>query len=119
MTWKYKDDPAIYITDPHNFRSVIDAVEKFALEKIPAAGAAAGGAVGGNIGAAIGTPAAKALGDQLLNTEPTAGFKQHILREEDSVEKNAKPTIIEIDGDKVKFISPSGTSETGSKQGKK
>jgi hypothetical protein len=48
-----------------------------------------------------------------LNTESTDGFKQHILRDEDSQEKGGgKPTVIEIDTDKVKFRSPSGESET-------
>jgi hypothetical protein len=113
VSWKYQGDDAIYLTDPFNLRGPIDALEKATIKALPGAGTAAGGAIGGEPGAAIGGPAADQIGKLFLNTESTDGFKQHILRDEDSQEKGGgKPTVIEIGTENVKFRSPSGESTT-------
>lgn len=113
VTWKFKGDDTVYLTTPQNFRGLIDGVEKGLTQALPEIGKAAGAAVGGEAGAAIGGPAAEKVGMLFLNTESTDGFKQHILRDEDSKEKDGKPTVIEIGPKEVKFKSPSGDSTTG------
>jgi hypothetical protein len=111
VTWKFKGENMVHFTDPQNFRGIVDALEKAALAGLPEAGKAAGGAVAGKPGAAIGGPAAERIGTLFLNNESTDGFKQHILRDEDSKEKGGKSTVIEIGGE-VTFRSPSGVSTT-------
>jgi len=134
VSWKFKGDPGLYVTNPNNFRKQIDALESIGPGVLVAAGTAigsfagkaAGGAagtfvapgIGTTIGAAAvgaaggkaGAAAAKALADALMNGESTVGFKQHILRSDDDASHD--PTIIEIKADGVTFRSPSGNSDT-------
>ena len=119
VTWKYKGDETIYVTNPKNLRSLVDAMEQFAGKVLPLAGEVVGSIVGGDDGGTVGSAAAAALGSLLLNSESTVGFKQHILREEDSRERNARPTIIEIGEKEVRFSSSSGDSSTGFTEVKK
>jgi len=118
-------------TNPTNFRSAIDIAESLTksgldLAKIAAikvaytslkgmAGAAAaagpyGVAAAGTIGAtAIATGITAHLVSMSLNDESTAGFKQHILREDD--ERDGIEIQI-LNNGIVKFISKTGVSET-------
>jgi hypothetical protein len=106
-------------TDPDNFRNIIDYLEKVAP-----------GVIGKLVGIAIrvgqsrrGEPpppnfdemvdaaekAAESLSKLLLNNESTAGFKQHILRDEDA----NRFTEIIINADwSVTFKSRSGDTKT-------
>jgi hypothetical protein len=54
------------------------------------------------------------LSAAVMNTEPTDGWKQHLLRAEDA----NQITTIEIKLDEIKFNSKSGISATGVKKGK-
>jgi PUD1/2-like protein len=134
ISWKFKGDPGLYVTNPNNFRREIDALESIGPGVLVAAGTALGSLAGGAAGGAAGTylapgvgttygaaagkavggkagaAAAKAMADALMNGESTVGFKQHILRSED--ESGKTPTIIEIKADGVTFRSPSGNSDT-------
>lgn len=101
VTWVYEDDDNTYFTDPKNLRGFIDGAEKISTIAIKTIAA----------GAAGGTVAAIAVTELLFNSEGTAGFKQHILRDDDS----GKVTTITIkDDNNVLFHSESGDSETGS-----
>jgi len=137
VTWQFKGDNTLYVTSPKNFRDIVDHLEKWSKDALPIAGklggaalgvaggtaagvavggpagGPAGGKAGGAVGGAIGGKAATEMGALLLNSESTVGFKQHILREKDSKQKNARPTVIEIGDKEVKFNSPSGDSSTG------
>lgn len=134
ISWKFKGDPGLYVTNPNNFRREIDALESIGPGVLVAAGTALGSLAGGATGGAAGTylapgvgttygaaagkavggkagaAAAKAMADALMNGESTVGFKQHILRSDD--ESGNTPTIIEIKADGVTFRSPSGNSDT-------
>jgi Up-Regulated in long-lived daf-2 len=117
IVWKFKGDATIYRTNPPNLRGTLDDLEAV-VAKVggimgQVGGTVVGGKTGGDIGAAIGTTL-----EVLLNSEKTAGFKQHILRPEDSRKKFARPTIIEIGALEVKILSPSGNSSTGAKVAK-
>jgi hypothetical protein len=91
-------------TNPHNFRELIDFFEKIAP------------AVAGAIAVAVteGNPWAGAAGNALVsaftNGESTAGYKQHILRDEDAGQ--TARIVLQRNG-KVDIVSASGTSETG------
>ncbi|HCN47047.1 MAG TPA: hypothetical protein DIT18_16490 [Pseudomonas sp.] len=113
VTW-VTDDGKGHITSPNNFRDIIDKLEGISGQVIgPLVTLTAAGAAIATGGAA--TPAAIAAAtlfatvviNVMTNNESTAGFKQHILREEDSGEN-----IIEIHDEKVVFKSRSGDSET-------
>ncbi|RDA91844.1 hypothetical protein CP533_3668 [Ophiocordyceps camponoti-saundersi (nom. inval.)] len=92
----------LYATAPNNFRAVFDALESVAgVLALAASGAAASLAVAGASGPAAAVAAgglvavgkfsaplaaiglAKFTADRILSSEPTDGFKQHTLREED------------------------------------
>lgn len=119
VTWKFKGDDTVYVTDPYNLRSVADGLEKFALSALPAVGKLVGEFVAAAVGAppdaggAIGGKAAEEVGKLLLNSESTVGFKKHTLRAKDSTQKKAAATVVEITSAEVKFRSPSGVSTVG------
>lgn len=106
-----------YVTAPENLRGFMDSLEK-AGQGIAALMLGVGGtaAVGGI------EPISKTLGvaiagtgliiNAFTNSESTAGFKQHILRDEDA---NRTTTIV-LTKTKVTFKSNSGNSSTGVKQ---
>jgi hypothetical protein len=96
-TWQY-DDKDLYFTNPNNFRAAFDWAEGQvnslfkSVEDIPDEL----------------TPAVN-FASKAFNSESTKGFKQHILRSEDSG-KVVKITLKK--GGKVEITSPSGKSET-------
>lgn len=110
------------ITKPHNFRAFIDTIERIAM-KIGTPIVAIGGYLTKvllenkkNGSDKIEIPAwivaaativTTTLIETFLNSESTAGFKKHTLREND-----AKDNQIIIYDDKVVFSSNSGKSET-------
>ena len=107
-----------YMTDPKNFQDVLNFFEKITnsiAEPLVTLGTAV---ATGSPEPSTKTLAAAAavvggLTTSLLNTEGTAGFKQHILRAEDE----GRPTKIIIKEDnKVEFNSKSGISKTGSRK---
>ncbi|GEM77551.1 hypothetical protein [Vibrio sagamiensis] len=96
-TWQY-DEKEVFFTNPNNFRAAFDWAEGqvnslFASVK--------------DIPDEL-TPAVN-IASKAFNSESTKGFKQHILRSEDSG-KVVKITL-KKDG-KVVITSPSGKSET-------
>ena len=115
VSWFSTDMRTLYYSDPTNFRGLLDTMESYAPDAIAAAaGAVVGlsssltgpGAVGAAMAAAV---AAKATTSALFNDESTAGFKEHLLRDEDA---NAV-TVIVINPDlTITFNSPSGVSNT-------
>jgi len=121
IMWKYQGEDTVYRTDPNNGRALIDGVETVAKAVLPTAGAVLG-EVGGflltkspvaaQIGGAMGEETCRALARH-LNSEKTAGFKQHILRPKDSHDKFAEATIIEIALAQVKITSPSSADDFG------
>jgi len=103
-----------YITDPKNFRDIVDFLEKIGDDiAVPMAVITAWVATGDpeptSKAVAAAVAVTSAVAKQFLNTEGTVGYKQHILREED---KN-RPTRIIIKKNEVEFNSNSGTSTTG------
>ena len=140
VTWCYEDgELESYVTDPQNFRGIIDWLEfpthwvawtiDFVtggfLEELPAWLAKIGLESKWLAEVCESVTKAKKLKKVFIiiacativanatNTTKTLGFKQHILREEDS----NKTTKIEIDyHNNVTFISKSGKSQTGSKR---
>jgi len=128
-------DGSFYMSNPGNCREFIDGFEKVgkgALNVIgglcavqtPAIGMQAyqassagysmlGSAYGAYAGA-VGVASAIGLvvANCMMNTESTAGFKQHILRAEDA----GKNTEIIITKEQIKFESRSGTSTTGARR---
>ncbi|KAM4058543.1 hypothetical protein HRG_006495 [Hirsutella rhossiliensis] len=98
----YNDDITInYMTNPNNFRDVVDFLESIGtVTTISLFGATAG---------VLAAAVAKATTDRLFDSETTVGFKQHILRSEDA----DKLTTIVINADyTITFKSESGISET-------
>ncbi|KJZ67933.1 hypothetical protein HIM_12678 [Hirsutella minnesotensis 3608] len=113
----YNDDITInYVTNPNNFRNVVDFLESIgSTTTITLFGATAGvlGMLAGPVTSVAASVAAatvaKATTDQLFDSETTVGFKQHILRSEDA----GKLTTIVINADyTITFKSESGISET-------
>jgi hypothetical protein len=105
----FLDDKAedVYYTDPDNLRGLFDFFEKIMPSVMAAAARAAAGA--NPIAGKGAKAAAKILSKALFNHESTAGFKQHILREEDE----GAVTEIHINNDwTVSFKSKSGRSDT-------
>lgn len=115
VTWYSADMNTLYYSNPNNFRDIIDKLESIAPDAIAAAAGALAalpasltgpGAVAAASAAAV---AAKVTTSALFNSEGTAGFKQHILREEDE----GALTEIVINADlTITFQSNSGTSDT-------
>lgn len=113
LTW-IDDKGDTYITDPMNFRGIVDFLERIGSDIAePVAAISAWVATGSPeptskaIAAAVAVTSA--VTKRFLNSEGTNGYKQHILREED---KNG-PTKIIIKKGEVEFQSNSGTSTTG------
>ena len=115
VTWYSTDMKTLYYSNPNNFRDIIDKLEGIAPDAIAAAAGALAslpasltgpGAVAAAAAAAV---AAKVTTSALFNSESTAGFKQHILREEDE----GALTEIVINADlTITFKSKSGNSDT-------
>lgn len=116
IIWNSADGKTFYVSDPQNFRQVVDWLERIMSTVMAAAPAPIGfvtGSAGGLMPAVAGTAAAAVIGsaisDLLFNKEDTAGFKQHILREDDE----CACTMITINSDRtITFTSVSGTSNT-------
>jgi hypothetical protein len=119
VAFRVKGSRTVYVTNPNNFRSLIDRAETLGTPLLNAAGQIGGNAAGkyiagepgGTIGGKIGGQAGQALGNALFNAESTVGFKAHTLRGEDEASSRGQ-TVIRIERNQVKFISPSGTSTT-------
>ncbi|KAJ4351801.1 uncharacterized protein N0V89_007145 [Didymosphaeria variabile] len=105
-----KNELKMWYSDPSNFRSIIDTLEKAAPAIIKTAINVAKGSNPAYLPAAKAAQiVAKQMNKLLFNSESTAGFKQHILRSEDE----RKVTIITIHGDNtISFQSESGNSKT-------
>jgi len=104
------DSMSQWFSDPENFRPFFDFLENAAPALIGAALTAA------EIlqpqlaaGTAVAGIAAEALCNAMLNDATTAGYKQHILTEEDA--GHVLQIWINNDGT-IDFISPSGRSDT-------
>jgi len=114
VTWYSPDMKKYYYSAPENFRDIFDAVESVAPDVIISAAIALSALATGGAAtvpaAAAAAAVSKATTNQLLNSEGTSGFKQHILREED--EEEITEIVINDDGSIV-FKSKSGNSETG------
>ena len=113
VTW-VNDRGDTYVSDPHNFRNILDFLEKIGDRMAqPLATLAAVIAVGDPepsskaVAAAIAVTSFVAI--SFLNSEGTDGFKQHILREEDC----DNPIKIIIKEHEIEFKSKSGNSTTG------
>jgi hypothetical protein len=99
-----------FYSDPANFREFFDWLEKSAPTLIGAALTAAE-ILQPQLAevTAVAGVAAEALCQAMLNDATTAGYKQHILEDEDA----GKVLQIWINGDgTMNFISPSGRSDT-------
>mmetsp|Transcript_11975 Transcript_11975/g.18195 ORF Transcript_11975/g.18195 Transcript_11975/m.18195 type:complete len:163 (+) Transcript_11975:205-693(+) len=127
------EDGIFYQSNPQNGRDIIDGLEQVCFYatniigggSICTTGACAHQAVGATraglpriitagyaaYGGAVGLAGAVGLvvTNTMMNTESTAGFKQHILRTEDA----GKVTTIIIRKNEVIFRSTSGVSKTG------
>ncbi|XP_014550921.1 hypothetical protein COCVIDRAFT_31454 [Bipolaris victoriae FI3] len=100
----------MWYSDPTNFRSIIDFLEKAAPALIKVAINAAKGSNPALLPAAkVAKIASKVMCKALFNDESTAGFKQHILRKEDAGETT---TIVINTDNTITFKSRSGNSET-------
>lgn len=117
VSWKYAGDSRTCFTNPNNFRIVIEELERGALKQVRPLGEKAGAYLVSLIhaglakpGALIGGEAAQALGNALLNTESTVGFKKHVLRESDTRSFGVYMDI--YDNGKLRINSPSGASWT-------
>lgn len=103
-----------YVTDPHNFRDILDFIESMGNNIIEPINMLAVTMVNDSSGSGLNTVAAatvvtKTISKSFLNSEGTVCFKQHILRKEDC----ERPTKIIIRGELVEFNSLSGISKTG------
>ncbi|ORX90687.1 hypothetical protein BCR34DRAFT_501828 [Clohesyomyces aquaticus] len=100
----------MWYSDPENFRSIIDFLEKAAPSLIKTAINVAKGSNPQLLPAAKAAQiVSKVMCKLMFNDESTAGFKQHILRSEDE----GKVTVITINkDDTITFKSVSGKSET-------
>lgn len=117
ISWYSEDMETLYYSDPNNLRSVVDALENIAPDVISKAAEAAAGLVtapesgpGAVVAAKAASAAAAATTKYMFNSESTAGFKQHILREDDQI-KRVTEIIINADHS-ITFKSHSGTSKT-------
>jgi hypothetical protein len=100
----------MWYSDPENFRSIIDFLEKAAPAPIKTAINVAKGSNPQLLPAAkVAQIASKVMCKLMFNNESTAGFKQHILRFED--EERVRTIVINADNTIV-FKSKSGNSNT-------
>lgn len=90
VSWYSADMKTRYFSSPNNFRKQIDWAEGIAPDTISAAAGAIAGILTVEAGPAAVVAAATAAGtvakattSAIFNSESTAGFKQHILREVD------------------------------------
>jgi hypothetical protein len=98
-----------YETDPDNARGFIDLLESGATTAISEAAKEAAQNSKGRISEDTAKGVAQIVSSALFNSEKTAGFKQHILRDGDE----GKMTEFVLNSDRsVTIKSPSGTSET-------
>lgn len=100
--WMSDDGRIFHYSNPHNLRSIVDMIEGAATGIASAIGGIVTSETGG-WGAAVGA----AMTAPFVNSSKTIGFKQHILRDEDF------ETLIHISNEGIRWVSPSGTSETG------
>ncbi|KAH7134999.1 hypothetical protein B0J11DRAFT_517310 [Dendryphion nanum] len=105
-----KNEVMMWYSDPQNFRSIIDFLEKIAPAAIKAAINAAKGTNPQLLPAAqVAHIASKVMCKLMFNNESTDGFKQHILESEDA----NQITVIVINADNtITFKSKSGNSKT-------
>ncbi len=113
VTW-VTDDGKAHLTTPNNFRDIIDRLETVSTKIVgplatigAAAAAIASGGTATPVAIAAATLVTTVVANVLSNSESTAGFKQHILREDDTGENK-----IVIYDDRVEFKSHSGDSST-------
>lgn len=113
--WVSHDGKTLYYSNPNNFRDIIDWMENLGPDVISAIAGAAAGLIAAPSGpativaAGAAALASKAITSAVLNSESTAGFKQHILRAEDE----DKLTEIIINEDHtITLKSESGSSDT-------
>jgi hypothetical protein len=119
VVWMFEGESQLYLTNPDNYRFVLDVAEQAGMIIVPIGAAAIAGAIGGMSSAGVATGAAAAAGavagvmlsQAMMNTESTHGFKQHILRTRDA---NEVTSIYIRPNGNVLFNSHSGDSETGS-----
>jgi hypothetical protein len=116
VTWA-DEEGNVYSTSPQNFREIFDLFDKAltsAAEPLKTLGllVAVGSPEPTSKTIAAAAAATSALALTLLNSESTTGFKQHILRSEDSERRNN----IVISNEEVSFESSSGVSKTGFKK---
>ncbi|MEV0084420.1 hypothetical protein [Saccharopolyspora sp. NPDC050642] len=116
------EEGGVYISDPNNFRDIFDFVEKSLLSILPELEEACRKAAQNPSSsakqrsyAAAGEAVARVV-DLMLNHAETAGFKQHILRDEDA-DRTTTFTIRRLpssgtDSDALLISSHSGDSET-------
>ena len=115
VVWGYQGDARVYFTAPNNFRDFIDGMEQAGQIVLPVTIAAVSAVACMKCGplAAAAAAAAFAAGEKIalatMNNESTNGFKQHILRSEDS---NGVVSIFLFGNGRVRIESKSGRSDT-------
>ncbi|CAH0044590.1 unnamed protein product [Clonostachys solani] len=110
VTWLGDDGKSVLYTDPNNGRCWIDQLEQAATKIIPKIAAAIAKAQLKVPGAnKLVKAITKELLKPLMNKAETCGFKQHILRDDDS---NSRMTITLKKGGEVVLKSPTGISYT-------
>lgn len=98
----FTTDNAIYVSNPKNFRGIVDALEK-SFDRIA------------NVAAELSGPykpavlTSSVVAGLFINNESTAGFKEHMLTADDTAQTTE---IIIKDNFVMKFHSKSGDSET-------
>lgn len=112
VSWFSTDMKTIYYSNPKNLSGLLDIVDCSAPYLIAAAAAAvAGGETDSPAAVAAVAAAALATTSVLFNNDKVAGYKEHLLRDEDA---NAL-TVIVINPDlTITFKSPSGDSKSDS-----
>ncbi|KAK2590191.1 hypothetical protein QQS21_012132, partial [Conoideocrella luteorostrata] len=124
VTWRTPNETLINFSDPDNYRSFFDTAEHvmasvaiFASYAVALGSGIIVGLPAGPLGAAAGALAGDSLGETvskhlsqaILSSETTAGFKEHMLEEEDV----GGCTVIIIDSDhSITLSSRSGNSTT-------
>lgn len=105
------DAGRVFISNPHNFRDIIDRLETALKNILPILPP-----VGTEPGMAEAQKVITAILDQVLNHEATNGYKQHMLESDDeghtvTITLRSLPSGGEAK-DAVEISSPSGSSET-------
>ncbi|KAB8227673.1 hypothetical protein ETB97_009472 [Aspergillus alliaceus] len=100
IMWVNNEGNTLYYSHPHNFRDILDKIERLGNGILKSLSKLEGGESG---------QAMREAAQLILNQEGTAGFKQHMLESDD----NDKLTEIVINSDyTITFKSHSGTSNT-------